>query len=320
MSVFDINDLHPKYEKFLQKFSEFLSDYAKEKIEAVSALESAVTTIKAAGTMHVSKLVYFNSMQLAQALITYLPSGVPMSILERYLTRMSEVGLVHAGMTAGTWHLNVPLLKVFSDYDIVDNALADFHYIFEKYRPAIVEIIVKDQNTGDQFSGTGFFISKTKVLTNAHVIFGDNDSIKIEEISSSFGPLTFGKTIRHERLDLATIECSVESLPFELRFDRADILDEVIAIGFPRVSRSEKNPLLISKGAITGFTDTYDKKGPFAILDCQITPGNSGGPVINRFGLVCGIVTLDFQSKTEHSDYKHPAVIPYQTFQGDILK
>ena len=68
--------------------------------------------------------------------------------------------------------------------------------------------------------------------------------------------------------------------------------DEVYAVGNPYGLYSS-----ISSGVISAFDRTFEPEGTNVKLkgliqiDAAVNPGNSGGPLLNRDGLVIGIVT-----------------------------
>ncbi len=143
--------------------------------------------------------------------------------------------------------------------------------------------------TGDNSGhGSGFFISENgMIITNYHVI---KNSKKVNIILSN--NLSFvGDVIRTDiNNDLALIKVSGNGFkPFLLSEtdDNNQIGAEVYAIGTPS---DQKLSQTVSKGIVSGNRLLEDKS--YIQTDVSVSPGNSGGPLINKDGLVLGVITL----------------------------
>jgi len=155
--------------------------------------------------------------------------------------------------------------------------------IIEKTKPSLVYIETIDN------SGSGFIIENDGyILTNAHIVKGVNTA----KIKLSNGVLTLGKIIgRDEKIDIAL-----------LKIEKADL--------FPaELGNSDTNALKQGDEVFTyGYSFGFDEDGSFkqGILSRRLTSdnisyleitaeiqhGNSGGPLLNKFGQVVGINTL----------------------------
>lgn len=144
-----------------------------------------------------------------------------------------------------------------------------------------------DQNTG---AGSGFLIAHNLIVTNYHVIEGGkNITIKFPDgrVCVSRGWLAVDK-----KKDLALIDCDSGDLkPITLAVERPSKLDEVYAVGTP-LSLSGT----ISNGIISGirtadFLD-LDKELILVQTTAAISPGSSGGPLINERGEAVGVTSL----------------------------
>jgi hypothetical protein len=143
--------------------------------------------------------------------------------------------------------------------------------------------------TGDNSGhGSGFFISENgMIVTNYHVV---KSSKKVNIILSN--NLSFvGDVIRTDiNNDLALIKISGNGFkPFLLSEsdDNNQIGAEVYAIGTPS---DQKLSQTVSKGIVSGNRLLDDKS--YIQTDVSVSPGNSGGPLINKNGLVLGVITL----------------------------
>jgi len=157
--------------------------------------------------------------------------------------------------------------------------------IYKKYKTAVVSITTLEKYNR-KYGGSGFFISPNGLLiTNYHVIRG----------SKSIAVTTFNKNTYEarvikcsENLDLALLkidEGNLEYLKLEPLIDHDDIVTEpVVAIG---------NPLglgfSVTRGIVSQVRTTDDSV--WIQTDTAISPGSSGGPLIDTRGRVIGVNT-----------------------------
>jgi len=150
--------------------------------------------------------------------------------------------------------------------------------IAEKCSPSVVQI------TTDLGLGSGFFIEKGILATNYHVI---------EDASSITVKLTTGKEYKvttilgyDKEKDLALLSVPNAGTPLTLSRYAPKTGETAYAIG---------NPLgldnTFSTGIISNSSRVIDKVN-YIQTDTAISPGNSGGPLLNEFGEVIGINTM----------------------------
>ncbi len=150
--------------------------------------------------------------------------------------------------------------------------------IYEKCAPSVVQI-----NT-DLGLGTGFFISEGVIATNYHVIEGAT------EISAV---LTSGKTYKvntilgyDEDLDIAILSVSAKGKPLTLSRFSPKIGNTVYTIGSSLgLEGTFTNGLVTTNSRIINEVD-------YIQTNAAISPGNSGGPLLNAYGEVVGINTM----------------------------
>jgi S1-C subfamily serine protease len=152
---------------------------------------------------------------------------------------------------------------------------------------AVVEDVVKGVvavSTSDSI-GSGFIASSSGyVITNNHVIAGNEDDIKIV----TYDKKTFSAELVgvDETRDLALLKIAEQSNYLELAdSDNLQPGQKVIAIG---------NPLGLSFTVTEGIISAVDRSGPnglqeYVQTDVSLNPGNSGGPLIDTKGKVVGI-------------------------------
>lgn len=157
--------------------------------------------------------------------------------------------------------------------------------------------------------GTGFLVdSKGYLITNAHILKNGNNIIVLNSKGDQF-KATIVK-IDNEK-DIAILKINdkdfkgASSVPYSIRKMSTDIAEPVFTLGYPR------NEIVYSEGylsAKTGFNgDTLNFQ-----MGIAANPGNSGGPVFNKYGEVIGIlstkelqvegVAFAIQSKYIHSE------------------
>ena len=159
--------------------------------------------------------------------------------------------------------------------------------VVNKVFPATVLITAEDKNGQPQSLGSGFLVAPNIIATNFHVIENSYSGyvkfVNKDEIYEIEGVV--GYSSEH---DLALIKISDnngEVLP--LISIGVDIGQKIFAFC---------NPLglegTISDGIISGMREFKD----FSILQISapISPGNSGGPVVNENGDVVGVATFTF--------------------------
>ena len=139
-----------------------------------------------------------------------------------------------------------------------------------------------------RFGGTGFAISPNGyVVTNYHVIQGA-DSISIQNIE--------GRSFKVKQIyvdpayDLAVLQIvdsdfvPFTSLPYTFKKSLADLGEDVFTIGFPDDKSVYGKGYLSSRTGYSGDTLAYQVSIP-------VNPGNSGGPLLDNYGNVIGIIS-----------------------------
>jgi len=148
------------------------------------------------------------------------------------------------------------------------------------------ETIKKEPSHGIS-TGTGFFISNDGyLLTNNHVVEG---STKISILFK--GKKITATLISQDKYnDLALLKCDVTSsgLPIELK-NKTMQGEEISVVGYPNIGLQGNN-----QKATFGYINANSGiKGDvrYFQISAPIQPGNSGSPLLNRSGVVIGIVT-----------------------------
>ncbi len=167
----------------------------------------------------------------------------------------------------------------------------------KKVKRATVLLKVKLANGGEA-EGTGWFVEKGLIVTNAHVLNMQGGDLrkpeKIEAIiegGEANSRTLVGRFVTGDHgIDISLIKVEGDNLPEPLTMELASDpfeTQQVFIFGYPH-GRLRGKSVTVTKSTITSFRK--EKGIPVEIqLDGGLNPGNSGGPVVNGEGRVIGI-------------------------------
>ena len=156
--------------------------------------------------------------------------------------------------------------------------------IYKKCSSAMVEIVSKT-SLGDESLGSGFFVSPNHIVTNYHVIENsvslvvtayDGEEFKVEKL------LDYDETF-----DLALLLVDADHEYLEVSYAPAVTGDRIYTIGSPYGLTGTFSTGIVSKALRMLDDDIF-----YIQITASISRGNSGGPLINRYGEVIGVNTL----------------------------
>ena len=162
--------------------------------------------------------------------------------------------------------------------------------IISRIKPATVYI---ETESG---SGSGMIISSDGyILTNGHVVKGAS-SIKIHKADGQV--LNAQLVGTDEYKDVALLKVSATGLPTVKlgNSDNAKAGSEVFTLGFPFGIQGDVS---FKEGTMSRLLKDGDTT--YIEISAEIHPGNSGGPLVNRYGEVIGINTAKYSSETSSS-------------------
>lgn len=155
------------------------------------------------------------------------------------------------------------------------------------------ELAVKSEllRSPDILAGSGFMVDPAGyVLTNQHIIAGANDDAIKVRFAGSNKPLTAHVEFRDPESDLALLKVSLRNglqlPPPRVRSDEVERKEEVAAFGIPtgkEVHRTD-GTVILEQGQTTHGN---------IVLDCNLNPGISGGPLCDKRGNIVGVVTCE---------------------------
>ena len=156
----------------------------------------------------------------------------------------------------------------------------------KKALAATVSLEMQDSNGDILGQGSGFFVRPNLIATNFHVIDG---AVKgYAKLVNTATPYTIeGVTATDETNDLALLKVTAHGVtPLPLGDSDAVQIGETVYVA--------GNPLgfegTFSDGIISGRRESFTKKERLQ-MTAPISPGSSGGPVLNRKGEVIGVST-----------------------------
>lgn len=152
--------------------------------------------------------------------------------------------------------------------------------IARQYAGSVVTILTEDANHQSLALGSGFVVGNGKVVTNYHVVEGARYATAI---SANGGKFQIDGILGHSGLnDLAVLSVPGLNGSVTLSTNPTEVGERVYAIGSPEgLSNS------ISEGIVSG---NRKLNGVHLIqITAAISPGSSGGPVINEKGAVIGV-------------------------------
>lgn len=163
--------------------------------------------------------------------------------------------------------------------------------IVEQVQPSIVTVVVQTGQGGGEGSGIVWDGSKGLIVTNAHVVEG---AVGVEV-----------KLPGGEQIPATVVAVASTTDLAVVRIDRTDLPTATFAQELPRVGElaiAMGNPLGFENSVTAGIVSALHRslgQAPYDDLiqtDAPISPGNSGGALVNRDGEIIGINTAGIPS------------------------
>ena len=178
--------------------------------------------------------------------------------------------------------------KVKLRYSETHGEALSIQEVYQKVNPSTVTVFAS-MNDGSAMVGTGvIFTSDGYILTNAHVIAGGAECYVVLDTGKNYRASLLGLD---EEKDLAVIKITAKAPP-AAEFGDSDALtvgDTVYAIGNPLGVELRGT---LTDGIVSAINRDVDVDGVTMTLiqtNAALNNGNSGGPLINRYGQVIGI-------------------------------
>jgi S1-C subfamily serine protease len=153
---------------------------------------------------------------------------------------------------------------------------------------------LKDRGYKEMYAGSGFLIAPDLLLTNRHVVQSKTNDLSytLTQYTEDGQPSLVGGSIvkwsilKEQDLALIKLDKPITNVdPLPIRRTELEEGDEITALGFPQVFQQGEH-IQATGGKFVG----YDEEQPWHYSSIDVDQGNSGGPCLDSFGNVCGIV------------------------------
>ena len=167
-------------------------------------------------------------------------------------------------------------------------------------KPSIVEIYTYGDSMKSQLHGTGSGVVLSQdgyIVTNAHVLQADG----YHTVHTVDGKILDAKIIgRDSKTDIAVIKVNSSELTPAVLGDSSEVIvgEQVIAIGNPAGLSSSVTDGIVSAVSRKIKSDSTGFEMECIQTNAAISPGNSGGALVNMYGQVIGITSSKYVSSS----------------------
>ena len=213
-------------------------------------------------------------------------------------------------------------------------AVFGFSYIYNLYRSMIVPIIHYADND-DISIGTGFYWNGG-IATAKHCL-ENSKKIAIQHFPAEVLNKSEIFISENPKMDIAFINADVQTtIPRHKQLiaseSNPEIMDEVITMGYPKIpgftqfqtvekatiSALPQKRFASTTGEVAAIAREMWMKENLLLITAKIKGGNSGGPVINKYGELIGIVSEIPAFKGDYDDLGYGTAIPIK-FLSEIM-
>lgn len=183
----------------------------------------------------------------------------------------------------------------------------DAQGLFQRTGPSVVVVVGKNAAGRDVSLGSGFYVEDTLVVTNHHVV---EKASRVEIRQGQDAPVPV-RRIRalDKQNDLALLEVGKPGTPLPLKTSHPHVGEEILAIGNPKgLERT------ISPGIVSGLRKDPQQRIRYQIT-APISPGSSGGPILDAGGNVIGLATF-FVLDGQNLNFAVPSLYVEQLLGG----
>ena len=162
----------------------------------------------------------------------------------------------------------------------------DVKKVFEDTRPSVLLIMAYDDQDELMSLGSGFFFGDSNTIaTNLHVV-KNASKLAIKLSNGDVGQLTAVLGIDTAN-DLALLTSNVKGEVIVGAERLPDIGEDIIAIGNPKGLEGT-----VSSGIVSGIRTEETRQ--WIQITAPLSPGSSGGPVLDAAGYVLGVTTFNY--------------------------
>lgn len=203
-----------------------------------------------------------------------------------------------------------------------------FEYIYKVYKNIVLPIVA--HKGGIPHLGSCFKYA-TGIITARHCLT-DGDNIAIKGYSAERLNSAQIYVSENPNIDIAFIDTKE---PVDIFCSEPHVLEDVLVMGYPMIPRfldfctAEKATISTvadlrmtpSRGSIVAMADELFTKDitKLMLITAKIRGGNSGGPVINKYGLVVGVSFSDAKGEGDsYDDLGYGIACPMSVFDRII--
>jgi S1-C subfamily serine protease len=143
-------------------------------------------------------------------------------------------------------------------------------------------------NPNPDYRATGFLIDgKGYIITNAHVV----NRLKAIYVENNKGEIFKAQSIyTDQNTDLSILKItdtaykSILNLPYSINNTNSNLGEQIFTLGYPR------NEIVYGEGYVSAKSGNEGDSTAYQV-SVSVNPGNSGGPVLNQYGQIIGIIT-----------------------------
>lgn len=184
-----------------------------------------------------------------------------------------------------------------------------------RYCDAIVAVDVLTPS-GDPSRGTGFLVVRsfgaTPILYTCKHNVDPAAGIKLVGLTTAAGDsLSFGTPVLHPDEDIARISVRMprEAEPMFRFRTEVEMFDEVFTLGYPMVPCAEAE-VVGHRGEVNGAARLFVGGSDVLLISNLVSPGSSGGPVLDRDGFCIGMSTKWLEGEWNGEKARFSAAIP----------
>ncbi len=151
--------------------------------------------------------------------------------------------------------------------------------VYTKAAQSVFLLLAKSSDGQITGQGSGFLVAGGRVITNRHVVSAGSILIDLGSVRL---PATIERIDEFNDLAVLTTNAEISSNPLSLDAAAPVPGDTIFAIGNPEgLQRS------ITAGVVSGIREIEGRR--LIQISAPISPGSSGGPILNRSGEVIGV-------------------------------